>query len=170
MSCVLLAFAGIGLQIFVVAWVTLAVLVLALLAAATNHFFRNVARFGDDLREATMDLEPAIRRRFFARYAELHPKDPAVAWFLAVVLGPAGANLYRGKWGACAAAILSLNGLGAWWIESWYTTPHLVNIENRTLIAWALANVRDDVAGESGATSQPPPPPLALVRPQLVAR
>ncbi|GAC1531069.1 MAG: hypothetical protein NVS2B8_19390 [Vulcanimicrobiaceae bacterium] len=135
---VLLGFAGVGLTVFVVAWVTLGVLVLALLAAATNHFFRSVPSFDEDLREVTMEMEPADRRRFFELYASLRPKSPAVAWFLAVVLGPMGANLYRQKWGAFLAALVSLNGLGAWWLESWYTTPHLVQIDNRAAIAYAL--------------------------------
>jgi len=155
-----LGFAGVGLQVFVVAWVTLAILVFALFTAAVNHFFRSVASFDVDVREATMNLDPVTRRRFYERYASLHPKSPAVAWFLAVGLGPAGANLYRGQWGAFVAAVLSLNGLGAWWIESWYTTPHLVVIENRRLIAWALELVREDLGGEPPVLQRP-----ALVRP-----
>ena len=50
-----------------------------------------------------------------------------------------GANLYRAEWGALFAAVVSLNGLGAWWLESWFTAPHLVLARNRALIAWALA-------------------------------
>jgi hypothetical protein len=85
-----------------------------------------------------MDLSPADRRRFFELYTSRGPKSAAVAWFLAVALGPVGVNLYRGKAAACIAAIVSLNGLGAWWIESWFTAPQFVLIENRRFIAWAL--------------------------------
>jgi hypothetical protein len=133
----LVAFAGVGLEIFVVAWVTLAILIVALLSAAVNHFFRSVGHFDDDLREATMDLEPSERRRFFELYESQHPKNPAIAWFLAVLLGPVGSNLYRGEWAAFFGAVVSLNGLGAWWLESWFTTPHLVLMKNRKHIAWA---------------------------------
>jgi len=133
------AFAGVGLQIFAVAWIAFGLLVLALLAAAAAHFFRNVGHFDDELREATMDLAPAARRRFYELYESRHPKNAAVAWFLAVAFGPMGANLYRAEWGALFAAVVSLNGLGAWWLESWFTAPHLVLSRNRALIAWALA-------------------------------
>lgn len=145
-SYVVFAFAGVGLQVFIVAWVALAILLVALLAAASYSFFRSIGQFDDELREATMDLDPQTRRLFYARYSSLHPKSPAVAWFLAVVFGPIGANLYRQKWGAFFGALVTLNGLGAWWMESIYTTPHLVHIENRELIAYAMQLVREDLA------------------------
>lgn len=134
----LLGFVGVGLTVIVVAWVTLAILLLALVAAAANNFFRSVDDFDDDVREATMDLDPNARRRFFDIYASLRPKNPAVAWFLAVGLGPIGASLYRGKWGTFCGALVTLNGLGAWWLESIFTTPYLVAIENRASIAYVL--------------------------------
>ncbi len=151
----LVAFADVGLQIFIVAWVTLAILIAALLSAAVNHFFRSVGRFDDALREATMDLHPRERRRFFELYESRRPKNPAVAWFLAVGLGPAGANLYREQWSACFAAVVSLNGLGAWWLESWFTTPHLVSIENRKHIAWALFVLQSERKLEAEAVAEP---------------
>jgi hypothetical protein len=138
MSTAFLAFTDVGIQVFSLAAVALVVLVLALLAAAANVFFRNVEHYDDEVREATMDLSPQDRRRFFELYASRRPKSAAVAWFLAVGLGPVGVNLYRGKAAACLAAIVSLNGLGAWWIESWFTAPQFVLIENRRFIAWAL--------------------------------
>ena len=150
-SYVVLGFAGVGLQVFVVVWVTLAILLVALLAAASYSFFRSVAEFDVELREATMDLDPQTRRLFYARYSSLHPKSPAVAWFLAVAFGPIGANLYRQKWGAFFGALVTLNGLGAWWMESIYTTPHLVQIENRELIAYAMQLVHEDLASVPAA-------------------
>ncbi len=137
-SFTVLAFAGVGLEVLVVASVTLAILLVALLAASAYSFFRSVGDFENEVREATMDLSPAMRRSFYAHFAALHPKNAAVAWFLAVGLGPIGANLYRGKWLAFAAAVVTLNGLGAWWLESIFTTPYLVLVENRSLIAYAL--------------------------------
>lgn len=150
-SFVVLGFAGVGLAVFVVAWVTLAILILALVAASAYSFFRTAPHFGDDLREATMDLDPHTRRLFYERYAALKPKDPAIAWFLAVGLGPIGANLYRQRWGPFFGALVSLNGLGAWWLESIYTTPHLVLIENRASIAYAMHLVREELARERTA-------------------
>lgn len=152
-SCVL-AFAGVGLEIFWVASITLVILVFALLAAAANYFFRNVGRFDDDLREATMDLEPAARRRFFELYESRHPKNVAVAWFLAVGLGPAGANLYRGEWPAFFAAVVSLNGFGAWWLEAIFTTPQLVLMKNDSYIAWARQIVDSEFAHRPAGRSE----------------
>ncbi len=137
-----LAFNDVGQSVFTLAFVALVILVAALVAASAYVFFRNVDHFDDDVREATMDLEPAARRRFFAVYATRRPKNAAVAWFLAVGLGPLGVNFYRGKWGPCFAALVSLNGLGAWWLESLFTAPQFVLIENRELIEWALFVVK----------------------------
>lgn len=139
-----LAFVGVGLTVIIVAWVTLAILLVALLAACASSFFRSVDDFDIDVREATMDLSPTDRRRFYEIYASLHPKNPAVAWFLAVGLGPIGANLYRQKWPAFFGALISLNGLGAWWLESIYSTPYLVIIENRATVAYALRLLHDE--------------------------
>ncbi len=164
----LVAFAGVGLEIFIVAWVTLAILVFALLAAAVNHFFQSLGHFDDALREATMGLSPAARRRFFELYESQHPKNPAVAWFLAVGLGPAGANLYRGQWAAFVGAVVSLNGLGAWWLESWFTTPHLVQMKNRKHIAWAQYVLRAEQSAREEPLREPEltlPPRPVLVRP-----
>ncbi len=142
----LLAFNDVGLSVIIVAWVTLAILLVALLAASASNFFRSVDDFDTDVREATMELSPTDRRRFYEIYASLHPKNPAVAWFLAVGLGPIGANLYRQRWPAFFGALVSLNGLGAWWLESIYTTPYLVIIENRATIAYALRLLHDERA------------------------
>ena len=149
------AFAGVAAEIFAVAWITFGVLVAALLAAAAGHFFRICEHFDDDVRELTMDLSPAERRRFFAFYAANRPKNPAVAWFLAVLLGPIGANLYRGERAALFGAVVSLNGLGAWWLESWFSTPHLVTMKNRALADLALEVVRrESIALAGEATSE----------------
>jgi hypothetical protein len=138
LSLSLFGFSDVGLTVWAVAAVTLVILILALVAASAYVFFRSVAHFDDDVREATMDFDPAARRRFYEIYDSLKPRDPAVAWFLAVGLGPAGVNFYRGKALPCVAAILSLNGLGAWWLESMFTAPQFVLIENRALIASTL--------------------------------
>ena len=146
-----LGFVGVGLTVIIVAWITLAILLVALLAASASNFFRSVDDFDTDVREATMEMAPAERRRFFEIYASLHPKNPAVAWFLAVGLGPIGTNLYRGKWATFAGALVTLNGLGAWWLESIFTAPYLVIIENRATIAYALRLLHDEPSGAHGS-------------------
>ena len=137
-----------------VAAVTLVLLLLALLAASANVLFRSAPRFQDDLREATNDLTPAMRRRFYTLYDAYRPRDPAIAWFLAVGLGPFGVNFYRGKWYASAAALLTLNGLGAWWMESWFTAPQFVLIENRALIAQSLSILQQEAARSALASEK----------------
>lgn len=164
-----LAFVGVGLTVLYVASITLAILVLALLAASAFYFFRSVDSFDDDVRAATMAMSPGERARFFAIYRSLHPKNPAVAWFMAVILGPIGANLYRGEWLAFAGAVVSLNGLGAWWIESWYSTCPLVLLKNRGLIAYALEIMRDEAPPEAKPTFATGVVASELV-PALVAR
>jgi len=126
-------------------------LILALLAASAYVLFRSLPHFQDDVREATMDLSPAMRRRFFAVYDAEKPRDPAVAWFLAVALGPIGVNFYRGKGLAFLAALVSLNGLGAWWMESWFTAPQFVLMENRALIKQSLSFVQQEAARDGSA-------------------
>jgi hypothetical protein len=145
-------FSDIGLEVWGVAAVTLVLLLLALVAASAYVFFRSVAHFQDDVREATMDLSPEMRRRFYAAYDAEKPRDPAVAWFLAVGLGPIGVNLYRGKGFAFLAALVSLNGLGAWWMESLFTAPQFVLIENRALIEQSLSFIQQESARDTRAT------------------
>ncbi len=152
-------FTDVGLEVWAVAAVTLVLLILALVAASAYVLFRSVPHFQDDVRAATMDLTPAMRRRFFEVYDAEKPLDPAVAWFLAVGLGPFGVNFYRGKYFTSAAALITLNGLGAWWFESLFTAPQFVLIENRALIKQSLSLVMQeaargrDVAGKEKAVA-----------------
>ncbi len=145
-------FSDVGLEVWGVAAVTLVLLLLALVAASAYVFFRSLAHFQDDVREATMDLSPEMRRRFYAAYDAEKPRDPAVAWFLAVGLGPIGVNFYRGKGLAFFAALVSLNGLGAWWMESLFTAPQFVLIENRALIKQSLSFIQQEAARDARAT------------------
>jgi hypothetical protein len=142
-------FSDVGLEVWGLAFVVLVLLILALLAASAYVLFRSLPHFQDDVREATMDLSPEMRRRFFAAYDAEKPRDPAVAWFLAVGLGPIGVNFYRGKGLAFFAALVSLNGLGAWWMESWFTAPQFVLIENRALIKQSLSFIQQEAAREA---------------------
>jgi hypothetical protein len=137
-------FSDVGLEVWGVAAGLLVLLILALLAASVSVFIRNVPHFQDDVREATMALSPAMRRRFYEIYDARKPRDPAIAWFLAIGFGPIGVNWYRGEGRAFVAALVSLNGLGAWWLESWFTAPQFVLIENRALIEQSLSLLQDE--------------------------
>jgi hypothetical protein len=137
------AFEGVALSVWRIAWVTLAIIVVSLLATSFYCFCRTAGELEDEVRRATMDLSPDARRRFFAVYAALRPRNAAIAWILAVVFGPIGENFYGRRWPAFFAAVFTLNGLGAWSLVSWFAAPQIVMTRNRDLIARALLIARD---------------------------
>jgi hypothetical protein len=133
-----LAFDDVALRVIGVAWWALGILIAALFLAAMNHFFFMVGRADDVIFEAVLGLDRHAAIKFYELYRERKPKNVAIAWFLTVILGPIGAFFYLGQWGKFAAAIVTLNGFGAWWIESWFSVPQAVLIENRRLAASVL--------------------------------
>ncbi|GAC1427028.1 MAG: hypothetical protein NVSMB64_33140 [Candidatus Velthaea sp.] len=133
-----LAFTDVALRVIGVAWWSLGILVLALLAAAANRFFIAVEQADEIVLQATLGLDRTAAQRFFTLYRSFRPKNVAVAWFLAVLLGPIGAFGYLQQWGKFTLALLTFNGLGAWWIESWFSVPQSVMLENRRIAKAAL--------------------------------
>jgi len=150
---VFLAFDEVGWRIIQVAWTTLVILLVALFVGAAERFFAAVGRSDEIVFQATLGLDRASAMTFYSLYRSRRPKNVAVAWILSVILGPIGAFGYMEQWGKFAAALFTLNGLGAWWIESLYSVPQLVLIENRRSAQWALEQLpfalqlaaRDDV-------------------------
>ena len=140
-SPILLAFSDVGWRVVEVAWIALAILLLALFAGAVERLFVAVGRADEIVFEATLGLDRRSAMMFFALYRSRRPKNVAVAWILSVVLGPVGAFGYLEQWGKFAAALFTLNGLGAWWIESLYSVPQLVLMLNRRNATWALEQV-----------------------------
>jgi hypothetical protein len=130
---VFLAFNDVALRVIGVAWWALGILILALIAAAVNRALVAIARGEDVVLEATLELDRAQTLRFYEDYHRAGPKNVATAWMLTLVLGPVGAFGYMRQWGKCAVAFFTLNGLGAWWLESLFSVPQLVLIENRRL-------------------------------------
>jgi len=137
-----LAFDSVGWSVIHVAWATLAILILALLAASISYFSRTIARADDIVFEATLGLDRESALLFHGLYRGRHPKNIAIAWVAAVLAGPIGAFGYLRDWPKFTLALLTLNGLGAWWIESWFSTPQLVLIENKRAAIWALEELR----------------------------
>ncbi len=135
---VFLAFDDVGWRIIEVAWSTFAILLLALFLGAVDRFFVAVGHSDEIVFEATLGLDRSSAITFYSLYRSRRPKNVAVAWILSVLLGPIGAFGYMEQWGKFAAALFTLNGLGAWWIESLYSVPQLVLIENRRSATWAL--------------------------------
>lgn len=133
-----LAFDDVGWHVITVAWITLAILLLALFIGALDRFLVAVGCADEIVFEATLGLDRASAITFYSLYRSRRPKNVAVAWILSVVLGPIGAFGYMEQWGKFAAALFTLNGLGAWWIESLFSIPQLVLIENRRSATWAL--------------------------------
>ena len=133
-----LAFNDTAVRVITVAWWALGILVLALLAAAVNRALVAVSRADDIVFEATVGLDAERARRFYALYQQRGPKNVALAWILSVVLGPIGAYAYLQQWRWFTIALLTLNGFGGWWVESWFSIPQLVLIENRRIARFTL--------------------------------
>ncbi len=134
----LLAFDDVGMSVFRVAWITLVLLIVLLFAGSIRYFASTISRADDIVFESVAGLDRASALTFHELYRGRRPKNVAVAWILAVVTGPFGAFGYLGDWPKCFAALLTLNGLGAWWIESWFSVPQLVLIANRRSATWAM--------------------------------
>lgn len=132
-----LAFSGVGLTVFQVASTLLAVLLLGLLAASARYFGEAVVRADAIVVEAMLGLDRAGMLAFYDIYRGMRPANVAVAWFLSVIFGPFGSLLYL-RDGRFVVALITLNGLGLWSIESWFSVPQLVILQNRQKAAWAL--------------------------------
>jgi hypothetical protein len=134
----LLAFDAVGIDVIRTASITLAVLVVALLLASARYAFPHIARSDDIVFEAALGLDRISALTFYELYRERRPKNVAAAWFFAVLFGPIGAFAYLRAWPKFTAALLTLNGLGAWWLESWFSVPQLVTIENARIAREAV--------------------------------
>jgi hypothetical protein len=132
-----LAFNSVGVTVFQVAGTLLAVLLLALLAASARYFAETIPRADEVVVEAMLGLDRDGMLAFWDIYRGMRPANVAVAWFLAVLFGPLGAFFYLRDGRRCALALITLNGLGAWSVESWFSVPRLVLLQNRRKAAWA---------------------------------
>jgi hypothetical protein len=127
-----MAFIDVAIKVIAVAWIALAILVLGLLAASVRAAVYTL-QDADDVVFTTLagldERESAYAYRFFKERSH----SVAIAYILAVVLGPLGAYAYLGQYGKAAIALVTLNGFGAWWIESWFSVPQVVVIAKRKL-------------------------------------
>jgi len=137
---VILGFVDVALKVISVAWIALAILILALLASALERFLVAAERADDIMFEALAGLERDAALRLYHAF-KTRSKNIGVAWLLSVVLGPCGAYAYLGNWGRAALALVTLNGFGAWWIESWFSIPQLVLIQKREIAARSIADL-----------------------------
>ncbi len=135
-----LAFIDVARSVILVAWVTLAILILALLAAAVERFIVASSRADDILAEALLSVDEPTARKFYPIFKR-RAKNVGVAWILSVITGPLGAYLYLGDYGRAAIALVTLNGLGAWWIASWFIIPQAVLIDLRADAKNSLAEL-----------------------------
>jgi hypothetical protein len=133
-----IAFDDVGNAVFTVARVTLALLILGLLASAASAVAASTRRADDLVYESMLGLDRESGETFYELYRGRQPKNVTFVWLLSVITGPFGAFAYMRNWRMCALALVTLNGLGAWWIESWFSLPALVMIENRASARWAL--------------------------------
>ena len=140
-SIALFAFDDVGSEVFAIARITLVLLIVALLASAARMVVSVIRREDDIVYEAMLGLDRVSAEAFYRLYRGREPKNVTFAWLCAVVAGPIGAFGYLRDWRAFALALLSLNGLGIWWIESWFSIPQLVLMRNRYVAHWALDQV-----------------------------
>jgi hypothetical protein len=132
-----LALSVVGVAVFRLAGGVLALLILALLAASVRYFAEAIPRADAIVVEAMLGLDRDSAVVFYDLYRGMRPANVAVAWFLAVLFGPLGAFLYLRDWRKAALALISLNGLGLWSLESWFSVPPLVIAQNREKAASA---------------------------------
>jgi hypothetical protein len=132
-----LAFNSVGITVFRVAGTLLAVLIFALLAASARYFAEAIPRADAIVLEAMLGLDRDGMLAFYDIYRGMRPANVAVAWFLAVLFGPLGAFFYLRDGRKFVLALITLNGLGAWSLESWFSVPRLVILQNRQKAAWA---------------------------------
>jgi len=137
----LFAFIDVARSVIIVAWVSLVILILALLAAAVERFIVASSRADDILFEAVLELDEPAARKFYPVFKH-RAKNVGVAWILSVVTGPLGAYLYLGDYGRAAIALVTLNGLGAWWIASWFIIPQAVLIRLRADVTATIADLK----------------------------
>ncbi len=133
-----ITFDDVGNAVFGVARITLALLILGLLASAAAAVAASTRRADDIVYESMVGLDRESGVKFYELYRGRRPKNVTFAWLLSVITGPLGAFAYMRNWKLCALAFVTLNGFGAWWIESWFSVPALVMIENRANARWAL--------------------------------
>jgi hypothetical protein len=135
-----LAFIDVAVQVITVAVVALVILVLGLVASAVRLAIFAIDDAEDMLAEAFVGLDPMNARNMLL-YVRSRSRNPAVAFALAVFTGPFGANLYLGEYQTAVLALVTLNGLGAWWIESMFSIPQIVLIERRRAILAAQGTI-----------------------------
>jgi hypothetical protein len=126
-----LALSSVGAAVFRLAGGVLAVLILGLLAASVRYFALAIPRADAIVVEAMLGLDRDSGIVFYDIYRGMRPANVGVAWFLAVLFGPLGAFLYLRDWRKAALALITLNGLGLWSLESWFSVPPLVISQNR---------------------------------------
>jgi hypothetical protein len=146
-----LALSTTGATVFQVAVTLLAILVVALLAAAARYFAEAVPLADAIVIDAVLDLDRDGILAFWDIYRGMRPANVAVAWFLAVIFGPFGAFLYLRDGRKCVLALITLNGLGVWSLESWFSVPRIVMLQNRQKAAWARELVPAALARAAGA-------------------
>ncbi len=132
------------MHVIAVAWIALAILIAALLAAAIRFAVFAVGDANDILFASFAEL-PADRARYTYAFVRERSRNVAIAFALSVIAGPFGAYLYLGEYGKAILALVTLNGLGAWWIESWFSIPQVVLMRNCRLVLDARASLEGAV-------------------------
>lgn len=125
-------------------------------------FFTGPAKSAD---RYVNELSASITRRddavlFRQLYRNKQPRSVVVAWVLTAVLSPTVSYIYSRQWVRCLLALVTLQGLGIWWLVSIFSMPFEVMKVNKRLADEAYSELRlarPELLGGSGSLLPPGP-------------
>ncbi len=139
------------LILLLLAWGVGAVFLFVGPAKATN-------RYVDSLAASVTRRDDAVL--FRQLYRNKQPRNLVLAWFLTALLTPTVGYIYSRQWVKMLLSIVTLEGLGVWWIVGCFTMPYEVMNYNKHLADEAYAELRlarPELFGSSGSLAQPTP-------------
>jgi len=118
--------------------------ILAIVLAAIAWFFQGPAKRANEYVTLLGNQITSVedQQLFWQMYRNKGPKDVVVAWFLNLLLSPTIAYLYLGKWALAAISLLTLQGVGFWWLYNIFSMPSQVGNLNRLLAEQAITELR----------------------------
>lgn len=133
-------------------------------------FFRGPAtaaeRHAQNLSEQL--ASPADAALFHSIYRSKNPRSTLAAWLLTIFLSPTISYIYQNRWIPAAISFLTIQGLGLWWVISWFTMPSEVAKTNMRLADEAFNQVMLARPGAVNApTVAPAMPPIPSVNAPL---
>lgn len=153
----LAVFGLIGLAVWgTIAFVIYRALVISPIQRTQEHVEMMAAHFSN----------PSDAALFRRTYEAKQPKSVLAAWLLTFFLSPTISYIYQNKWALAVIAFLTFQGLGAWWVISWFTMPGEVARYNLLLADQAFNEIMMWRGPSQAAPTAPnAPPPLSSLQP-----